>query len=160
MSDEAKDGAVDLGTHLERLRSEAEAHRAKAEEYLDLARRTRADFVNYQDRVKRDKQTWDREAVERFVRELLPALDGFAMARFDDPKLLDAMRVLEKEFLRVLAKFGIVPIDLAGKSFDPAFHEAVGAEEGGTALEEARRGWMLGDRVLRPASVRVVKPKA
>ena len=81
------------------------------------------------------------------------------MARFEDPKLLEAMRVVEKEFVRVLAKFGITPIETGGKSFDPNFHEAVGVEPGGTVLEEARRGWMFGDRVLRAASVRIVKPK-
>jgi molecular chaperone GrpE len=130
---------------------------AKADEYLDLARRAKADFLNYQDRVRRDKQEWTRQALEGFIRDLLPALDGFAMAKFEDPKLLEAMRVLEKEFLRVLAKAGVAPIETAGKPFDPAFHEAVAVEPGGTVLEEIRRGWMIGDRVLRAASVRIVK---
>ena len=132
---------------------------AKAEEYLDLARRAKADFLNYQDRVRRDKQDWTRQAVEGFIRELLGALDGFAMAKFEDPKLLEAIRILEKEFLRVLAKSGVVPIETAGTAFDPAFHEAVAVDPGGTLLEEVRRGWMIGDRVLRAASVRIVKPK-
>ncbi len=65
---------------------------------------------------------------------------------------------IEKEFLRVLAKHGITPIDTAGKPFDPNFHEAVGVEPGGSVLQEVRRGWMIGDRVLRAASVRIVKP--
>jgi molecular chaperone GrpE (heat shock protein) len=146
-------GPEDLGALVARLGEEA----AKAGEYLDLARRAKADFLNYQDRVRRDKAEWTRSTLEGFVRELLPALDGFAMAKFDDPKLLEAMRVIEKEFTRVLAKNGITPIDTAGKAFDPNFHEAVGVEPGGTALEEVRRGWMIGDRVLRPAAVRIVK---
>ena len=145
----------DLGSLFARLSEQA----AKAEEYLELAKRAKADFVNYQDRVRREKADWTRQALEGFARELLSALDGFAMARFEDPKLLDAMRVVEKEFVRVLGKYGITPIETAGKAFDPNFHEAVGAEPGGTALEEARRGWMFGDRVLRAASVRIVKPK-
>jgi molecular chaperone GrpE (heat shock protein) len=146
---------VDLGTHLERLAAEA----AKAAEYLELARRAKADFLNYQDRVKRDRQGWTRDALEGFARELLPAMDGLSLAKFDDPKLTEALRVIEREFLRVFAKSGIVPIETAGKPFDPEFHEAVGVEPGGTVLEEVRRGWMIGDRVLRAASVRIVAPR-
>ena len=145
----------DLGALHARLSVEA----AKAEEYLDLARRAKADFLNYQDRVRREKAEWTRSTLDGFVRELLPALDGFALATFDDPKLLEALRLIEKEFLRLLAKHGVTPIDTTGRPFDPNFHEAVGAEPGGTALEEVRRGWMIGDRVLRAASVRLVKPQ-
>ena len=134
------------------------ALRAKADEYLELARRTKADFLNYQDRVRRDKADWTRQALEGFIRELLPALDGMSLARFEDPKLVEAIRVVEKEFLRVLAKAEVVPIETAGKDFDPAFHEAVAVEPGGTRLEEVRRGWTIGGRVLRAASVRIVKP--
>lgn len=139
---------------------EAVDWKAKADEYLELARRAKADFINYQDRVRRDKADWNRQALDGFIRELLPALDGMSLAKFEDPKLVEAIRVVEKEFLRVLAKSAIVPIETAGKAFDPAFHEAVGVEPGGTALEEVRRGWMIGDKVLRPASVRIVKHKS
>ena len=62
-------------------------------------------------------------------------------------------------FLRVLAKAEVVPIETAGKAFDPSFHEAVMVDPGGTQLEEVRRGWTIGGRVLRAASVRIVKPK-
>ena len=144
------------GGELAALRDRA----AKADEYLELARRAKADFINYQDRVRRDKADWNRQALDGFIRELLPALDGMSLAKFEDPKLVEAIRVVEKEFLRVLAKSGVVPIETAGKSFDPAFHEAVGVEPGGTVLEEVRRGWMFADKVLRPASVRIVKARA
>ena len=147
-------GLEDLGTLLGRLGAQA----AKADEYLELARRAKADFLNYQDRVRRDRQEWTRQALDGFLRELLPAMDGFALAKFDDPKLTEALRVTEREFLRVFSKSGVVPIDVAGKPFDPAFHEALSVEPGGTALEEVRRGWMIGDRVLRAASVRIIKP--
>jgi len=133
--------------------------KAKADEYLELARRAKADFINYQDRVRRDKGDWNRQALEGFVRELLPAMDGFSMAKFEDPKLLEAVRILEKEFLRVLAKTGVTPIETAGKAFDPLYHDAVAMEQGGTQLEEVRRGWLFDGKVLRAASVRLVKPK-
>jgi molecular chaperone GrpE len=139
--------------------SEAEQWKAKADEYLELARRAKADFINYQDRVRRDKADWSRQALEGFIRELLPAMDGFSLANFEDPKLLEAVRLLEKEFLRVLAKSGVTPIETAGKSFDPLYHDAVAMDPGGTQLEEVRRGWMIDGKVLRPASVRLVKPR-
>jgi molecular chaperone GrpE (heat shock protein) len=139
--------------------AEAASWKAKADEYLELARRAKADFINYQDRVRRDKADWNRQALEGFVRELLPALDGFSMAKFEDPKLLEAVRILEKEFLRVLAKTGVTPIETAGKTFDPLYHDAVAMEQGGTQLEEVRRGWLFDGKVLRAASVRLVKPK-
>jgi molecular chaperone GrpE len=139
--------------------AEAAAWKAKADEYLELAKRAKADFINYQDRVRRDKADWNRQALEGFVRELLPAMDGFSMAKFEDPKLLEAVRILEKEFLRVLAKTGVTPIETAGKSFDPLYHDAVAMDQGGTQLEEVRRGWLFDGKVLRAASVRLVKPK-
>jgi len=140
--------------------SEAAQWKAKAEEYLELARRAKADFINYQDRVRRDKADWNRQSLEGFVRELLPALDGFALAKFEDPKLTEAVKLLEKEFLRVLAKTGVTPIETAGRSFDPAYHDAVAMDPGGTQLEEVRRGWLFDGKVLRPASVRLITPKA
>lgn len=138
---------------------EAAEWKAKADEYLELARRAKADFINYQDRVRRDKGDWNRQALEGFVRELLPALDGFSMAKFEDAKLTEAVRILEKEFLRVLAKTGVTPIETAGKAFDPLYHDAVSMEPGGTQLEEVRRGWLFDGKVLRAASVRLVGPK-
>jgi len=150
----APQGPDPVQNELVELRGKA----AKADEYLELARRSKADFLNYQDRVRRDKSDWSRQTLEAFIRELLPALDGMALAKFEDPKLVEAIRVVEKEFLRVLAKADVVPIETAGKAFDPAFHEAVAVDPGGTLLEEIRRGWRIGDRVLRPAAVRIVKP--
>jgi len=138
--------------------AEAAMWKAKAEEYLELARRAKADFINYQDRVRRDKADWNRQALDGFIRELLPALDGFALAKFDDAKLTEALRILEKEFLRVLAKAGVTPIETAGKAFDPLYHDAVAMEPGGSQIEEVRRGWLFDGKVLRAASVRLVKP--
>lgn len=139
--------------------SEAETWKAKADEYLELARRAKADFINYQDRVRRDKADWNRQALEGFIRELLPALDGFSLAKFDDAKLTEAIRILEKEFVRVLAKTGVTPIETAGKTFDPLYHDAVAMDPGGTQLEEVRRGWLFDGKVLRAASVRLTNPK-
>ncbi len=160
MSEEkSTDPGTDAKPGAEPPQAEAAMWKAKAEEYLELARRAKADFINYQDRVRRDKADWNRQALDGFVRELLPALDGFALAKFDDEKLTEAIRILEKEFLRVLSKAGMTPIETAGKAFDPLYHDAVAMDPGGTQVEEVRRGWLFDGKVLRAASVRLVKPK-
>ena len=138
---------------------------AKAAEYLDLARRTKADFINYQDRIRRERDEWGRDALLGFVRDFLPALDSFTWARFEEPTLMESLHLVEREFLKKLAHHHIFPIATAGKMFDPAFHEVVAADETsdkppGTILEQVRRGWMIGDHVLRPAGVRVAKAPA
>src|SRR6185503_13404138 len=143
---------------LQELRERA----AKAEEYLDLARRTKADFINYQDRVRRERTEWGRDVLMDFVRDFLPALDSFTWARFEEPTLMESLHLVEREFLRALAHHHLLPIATAGKMFDPAVHDVVAVEETsdkppGTILEQVRRGWMMGDRVLRPAGVRVAK---
>jgi len=147
---------------IEQLQRELSRCKAQADEYLDLARRQKADFLNYQDRVQRERREWKREALEGFIRDFLPALDAFTWAQVEDPELVNSLHVVEREFVRLLAKHGIVPIDTKGKSFDPALHEAVAVEEtdvhpDGLILGEVRRGWLLDGHVLRPAGVRVAR---
>ncbi len=138
------------------------ARAAKADEYLDLLRRTKADFINFQDRIRREREEWSREGLRDFVRDFLPALDSFTWARFEEPTLMESLHLVEREFLRALARHHIVPIATADRIFDPLYHEAVAAEETtkkppGSILEQVRRGWMMGSQVLRPAGVRVAK---
>jgi len=141
---------------------ELRAKAARADEYLDLARRTKADFINYQDRIRREREEWGRAFLSDFIRDFLPALDSFSWARFEEPTLMESLHLVEREFLRKLAHHHIFPMATAGKMFDPAHHEAVATEETadhppGTILEQIRRGWMIGNQVLRPAGVRVAK---
>jgi len=149
-----------LQEELSRLRVEA----ARSKEYLDLARRIKADFANYQDRIRREREDWKKEALEEFILDFLPALDAFTWARFEEPSLMESLHLVEREFLRVLAKHRIHPLETKGKGFNPLFHEAVAIEEtdehpDGTILEEVRRGWTLDGHVLRPTSVRIARPK-
>jgi len=143
---------------------------AKAEEYLDLAKRARADFLNYQDRMRRELEARGRIVVEGFVREFLPALDPLRDAiragrsGIEGATLLHGVELIEKELLRIFAKSGVTPMECLGKKFDPRYHEVVSMEERdgmepGTILEEVGRGWMLQDRVLRAASVVISSPK-
>ncbi len=151
-------------TEAEELRAAA----AKAAEYLDLAKRTQADFINYQARVRREREDYVRFATESLLRELLPAVDDLqrvlaAPEGAGVPVLLEGVRLTERELLRVLAKAGVRPMETAGRKFDPAFHEAAeiveapaGSDEG-DIIEEVRKGYTLHNRVLRPASVKVAR---
>lgn len=152
---------------IQALRAEA----AKAREYLDLARRTQAEFVNWQARARREREEVARYAIESFLQELLPALDGLArtlaipaVPAGAEP-VVEGVRLTEKEVLRIFAKAGVTPLEAVGKPFDPSMHDAVGWVETaekpeGTVLEEVRRGYRIHDRVLRPAQVLVAKGAA
>ena len=151
-------------TEIETLRTAA----AKAAEYLDLAKRTQADFINYQSRVRREREDLVRFGTEGLLRELLPVVDNLqrvlaAPEGSGVPVLLEGVRITERELLRVLAKAGVRAIETAGKKFDPSFHEASEmveappGTEAGAIVEEVRRGYTIHDRVLRPASVKVAR---
>lgn len=169
MPEETKgpESAATPQAEIEKLRAKA----AKADEYLDLAKRAKADFINYQDRARREKEQITRYSIDSFVREFLPAVDSLQQSvrtletSGDAKTVLDGVRLIEKEFLRVLSKNGIRPIEAGGKPFDPLFHEAVAVVESrehpdNSVLEVVRGGWMLHDRVLRPAGVRVTRRPA
>ena len=139
---------------------------AKAAEYLDLAKRTQADFVNYQARVRRDREEYVRYAAEGLLRELLPVVDDLqrlTTSAAGVPALLEAVKITERELLRVLSKAGVRPIETVGKKFDAAYHEAAEMVEAppgkapGEIIEEVRKGYTLHDRVLRPASVKIAR---
>lgn len=165
MTDRQRSNAVFLDRESwEKLRAAA----SQAVEFKDLLQRVQADFINYQDRVKRERADQSKYLVSDFARELLPGLDSLAesektlRAAGAPDAVLDGVRILRKEFLRILAKQGVAPIEAVGKPFDPAFHEAIGTVEAAGAapnsvVEEVRGGWLIHGRVLRAAMVRVAK---
>ncbi|HZN60773.1 MAG TPA: nucleotide exchange factor GrpE [Planctomycetota bacterium] len=141
---------------------------AKAAEYLDLAKRTQADFINYQARVRREREDLVRFGTDGLLRELLPLADDLervlaAAEKGENPGVLEGIRLVQRELLRIFAKTGVRPIETVGRKFDPEFHEAsetVEAPPGvaeGSIVQEVRRGYTIHDRVLRPASVKVSK---
>ena len=162
MTDRSKSNAVFVHRDVWKALNEAARQAAG---FKEDAQRARADFLNYQKRARREPQEASDRALKNFVLEFLPALDSLAEAQRSAKKtddVLDGLRIIHKEFLRVLAKHGITPMKSSGKPFDPNFHEAVSmvetAEaEDGTIVEEIRQGWMIRGRVLRAAMVRVAK---
>jgi molecular chaperone GrpE len=153
----------------------AEGEGGKAEGAEDAAAlRTRlaylaAEFDNYRKRVQREHETLTAYGNEKLLRALLPVLDNLerALAQGASPvvgataeAILSGVRMTYELFLSELRKFGVEQFEAAGKPFDPSLHEAVahlpapGVEEG-TVVAEARKGYLLNGRLLRPAQVAV-----
>jgi molecular chaperone GrpE len=131
--------------------------------------RTAADAENFKKRLQREKEEQTRYANETFMRELLPVIDNLERALQhsatapNQEGLVDGLNMTLKGFIDTLARFGCTVIEAIGKTFDPNFHEAVSQEESSkvepnTVLKELQKGYMLKERLLRPAMVIVSKP--
>ncbi len=138
------------------------------DDYYDRLLRKTAEFDNYRKRIERERQQVTESAAADLIAELLPLVDDLERALRADPGTdgADAYRrgveLIHRQLLELLRKRGVREIDAVGADFDPHFHQAVSHEaaEGrrdGEVIEEFRRGYMLGDRLLRPAMVKVAK---
>ena len=138
------------------------------DELKDLLLRKSAEFDNYRKRVERDRQAVSESITAGVVEDLLPLLDDMERALAVDPTAgtADAYRkgveLIQRQLADLLKKRGVTPIDALGMDFDPNYHQAVLYEpaEGhrdGEVIEELRRGYMVGDRLLRPSMVKVAK---
>jgi molecular chaperone GrpE len=146
--------------------SELEDQLRQAEERV---LRTAADAENFKRRLQREKEEQIRYANETFMRQLLPVIDNLERALQhsatapNQEGLLEGVNMTLKGFVETLARFGCTVLETIGKTFDPNFHEAVSQEESSkvepnTVLKELQKGYMLKERLLRPAMVIVSKP--
>jgi molecular chaperone GrpE len=151
---------------LERDLDELAAKAQKADEYLELAKRTRADFENYRKRAAREAAAAQERGVVKLVRELLPAVDNLdralaavaANGESTDEELVSGIRLVHAEVIAALNRAGVELYSPDGERFDPTRHEAVAQQsfegaEPGTVVEVYQRGCRLGDAVIRPARV-------
>ncbi len=140
----------------------------KLSEAQERVLRTAADAENFKKRLQREKEEQTRYANESLMRELLPVIDNLeralehSEAGADQGGLLEGLNMTLKGLLDTLTRFGCTPVEAAGKPFDPNFHEAVSQEEStdhepNTVLRELQKGYMLKERLLRPAMVLVSK---
>lgn len=146
--------------------------RASAEENWNLLLRTKAEAENVRRRGERDVENAHKYALERFVGELLPVIDSLEMglsvaANSDDSatKLMEGSRLTLKMFQDALQKFGVKALDPQGEPFSPQFHQAMSMMESAevapnTVLVVYQKGYMLNDRLVRPARVVVSKAAA
>lgn len=147
------------GETIERLQRERD-------EYYDLLLRTRAEFDNYRKRIDRERAEQAESAAAGLLRALLPILDDLerALAAPADEEGARAYRegveLIHRQLLELLQKHAVTPIEALGADFDPHRHQAVVHEPApghreGEIVEEFRRGYMLGNRLLRPSMVKV-----
>jgi molecular chaperone GrpE len=156
---EPEDHEAKLEHDLEELTSKAQ----KADEYLELAQRTKADFENYRKRAAREAAAAQDRGVIKLAKELLPAVDNLdrALAAADQSAngdLVSGIKLVHADVIAALARVGIEPFSPQGEQFDPAWHEAVAQQptdgaQAGTVIEVYQRGYRLGENVLRPARV-------
>jgi molecular chaperone GrpE len=168
---EAEDHERQLEHDLEELTAKAE----KADEYLDLAKRTKADFENYRKRAAREAAAAQERGVAKLAKELLPAVDNLdralqAAESATQPEapgtagdngtstLVSGIKLVHDDVIAALARAGIEGFSPQGERFDPQLHEAIAQQpvegaEPGTVVEVYQRGYRLGEVVIRPARV-------
>jgi molecular chaperone GrpE len=137
------------------------------DEYFDRFMRKAAEFDNYRKRVDRERREQAQQGVVEILRELLLVVDDFDIALVVDAgeaagAYRKGIELIHTKLHDVLRKYGVRPIEAVGADFDPNIHQAVIHEVSpehreGEVVGELRKGYMMGDRLLRPAMVKVAK---
>jgi molecular chaperone GrpE len=158
----------------EAANDEMTALRRDRDELHDRLLRTTAEFDNYRKRTERERRELSEAAGVDVIRDLLPLLDDFERALATRPEAgggrpTDAaegyrkgVELIHRRALEILRKRGVEPFDAVGRDFDPTWHEAVASEPAnghrdGEITAEMSRGYRIGQRLLRPAQVKVAR---
>lgn len=137
---------------------------SEAEVLKDRLLRLQADFDNFRKRTVREKAEWQSFATEQFIRDLLPVVDHFELglataAKQADSAVLNGLKLVYDQLLGVLKKQGVTPVSVApGATFNPHEHEAITQlpseeHEADMVIAETRKGYKLGDKLIRPLQV-------
>lgn len=151
-----------------KLEEQLEELKLKADEYLDGWQRSRAEFANYKKRIEREQAQIYQNASGDVLKRFLDVIDDLERAIKNQPTEGDfadwvaGIALVYRKLLKILEQEGVTVMDVAGNQFDPNQHEAISYEENegmseGHIIEVVKQGYRLGDRVLRPAVVRVAK---
>jgi molecular chaperone GrpE len=158
----------DHAAELVKLRAELEAKEKAASENYDRYLRQVAELDNFKRRASREKEEAIRFANEALVRDLLPVVDNLERAiahskegNHEKP-LREGVEMVLRGLFDVLAKYNVIQVSAVGEPFDPGKHEAMAQVESGThppntVVEEYHKGYVIRDRLLRPALVSVAK---
>ncbi|HEV2858152.1 MAG TPA: nucleotide exchange factor GrpE [Solirubrobacterales bacterium] len=157
-SAEQDDGSREVEKDFEKLLADAEQQK---EEYLELARRTKADFENFRKRAAAQTQEAQVRGKVEVAREVIDAVDNLerALEAADDGAALrDGVEMVLSGLRETLTRNGIEVVDPKGEKFDPNQHEAlstmpVEGSESGVVVEVVQKGYALGDQLVRPARV-------
>ncbi len=128
------------------------------EEYQNQIKKMQADFLNFKKRVEKQKEEYVKQSNKELIQKLLEVLDNLERAADDGD---EGITLIYKQFKDILEKEGLEEID-ATEKFDPYYHEAVAVEdaedrENGEIIEVLQKGYLLNNKVLRHAKVKVCK---
>lgn len=160
--------AQELSDEAERLRNDLDELQAKSQEYLDGWQRERAEFANFKRRVERERDQVYQQAAGSVIRRYLEVADDLERALKNRPEdgegalWAEGIDLIYRKLLAGLEAEGVQQMEAEDQLFDPNLHEAISHEpspdtESGYVIEVVKSGYMLGDRVLRPATVRVAR---
>lgn len=158
----------ELEAKLEMSDLELKKSQAQAQENQDKYLRLYAEFENFRKRSQKEKEEFSRYAHEQVLKEFLPVLDDFerALAHAENAKdikvLVDGVKMVEKQMVGVLDRFGLKSFQTLGEKFNPHLHEAMAHQDShehdpDTVMAEYRRGYTLQGKLVRPALVAVAK---
>ena len=146
---------------------DVDALKSERDALQDRLLRTAAEFDNYRKRIDRERREQADSAATSLLTEILPVVDNLerallAPATPESARYRAGVELIHRQMLDLLRKRGVTTIEALGTDFDPRFHQAVSQETSdahrdGEVMEEMQRGYMLGDRLLRPAMVKVAK---
>ncbi len=160
----AEDEPTEAATEPAAQQEELERLRQERDGLLDRVARLQAEFDNFRKRNLREQQEFRDYALAEAIKSLLPVLDSFdralAAPERNSEEFHAGIELINRQFHDALAKLGVQPIETQGQPFDPNLHQAVQLVETDEAedhhvFDELQRGYMLKNRLLRPAMVRV-----
>lgn len=169
LHDHVEEERKEKGKEIEELKKKLEEKEKEIKEHHDRLLRLAADFENYKKRAAKEKEDWTKFANEDLIRSVLPFVDNLERAVnhaekvTDTAVLIEGVRLTIQQLLQVLNRFGLSSFESVGKPFDPTVHEAMlvvetDKHEPNQVVEEFQKGYLLNDRLLRPATVSVSKP--
>jgi len=155
---------VEQANEVAALTQELEAAQLKSEEYLDLLRRTQADFMNYKRRTSQEQNEERVIAQIAVLEQIFPVLDDLGRAlqatpaELADQPWVQGIELVARRLISVLEQLGVRQVGKPGEKFDPRWHEAVTMQSQsdmpeGTIVQVTRPGYAVGERVIRPAQV-------
>jgi molecular chaperone GrpE len=132
---------------------------------LEGWQRSQAEFINYKNRMQRDQDMVRSSMKGDILKKILPVLDDLERALANRPEgdaWANGLELIARKFQNILESEGLTKIEAEGKPFDPNYHEAISHEpadgvQSGHVIAVVQNGYMLGERVVRPAMVRVAQ---
>jgi molecular chaperone GrpE len=162
------EGEESEAAEAETVEDELARVKSEAAEYLDGWQRARAEFANYKKRIERENEEARQRITSEILLRYLSIMDDLERALGNGPNgddlddWVSGIELIYQKFEALLEAEGVEPIETEGERFDPNLHEAISYEEseeyeGGSIIAVTQRGYKLGDRIIRPAMVRVAK---